>query len=861
MHKLTPEEKTVVENVLKKLLELNGHKEDVYIKSIYEKARKKEIPHIAHGLLDKLQDQVVLHYGKETYSAAFAAIDTLWAYVEPTPADMSVVDLSREQYEVVKKLKPVYPKNTFLLSKELKLVRCFQRKGVGVKTGLSKAEMCKVWELVDKIKTTHPEVVQTVYKRKEGIEKLMEYIKTTKPIKDEGVHAEKTPHTENHPMPSPAVPQQPAIKQQIGTGGGSLPPQPLGAPRGMAAGTPAAIATATPQTPKTPKQVKVVVVDSTAGLAAVEKEVAGEPVIVVDIGVAGNAEPGRFHGDMRYLAIGTDQKVFIIDLVKTSNIALVKQIILRRGVIGHDLKHGFHYCYKKYGFIAPHMFDVMVNAQLLEKGFHDTYYRLEDIVLKWLSIKMMVLSAKDITSADIKSNVPLQVKISERCSVVKMVYTVLKDHINTAAYNTSLSESVSKEYVSVFGVHNPVSVIENSFIRTAIGVEMYGIGVNTSWLQSHIAELNRLMKHDVDFLKKIVKAPIKGDGELTLEEECAVLTELGFCKPAGDKNTGKTSGTGNDVALPTHVVNAKDSEIEAINTPVSKALISLRRKKRNRDFGVRVEKRCCNGRVLPELVQIRTPQGRLAITNPDLENVPQDGSWGPLFYPSPGNVFVYADYSQLHFRIICAITGEPVMRCEFEQKVDLHKEMAKLIKGSPNVSDEERQRAKAVNYKILYGMSGESLVKAVKETHNIVLTLPEANRYIQQFYSKYQHIKKYRDDAVLTYRSSAKVYLKSLYGRDMCAEKFTQGLCYPVLGTEPDMLKAACVFIRQDLFKNKIKARVCLTVRDEIIIEGQKDAGERIACILQSAMWKAAHLVGIPMAVDDIKTVVSDQVT
>src|SRR5262249_3449585 len=122
---------------------------------------------------------------------------------------------------------------------------------------------------------------------------------------------------------------------------------------------------------------------------------------------------------------------------------------------------------------------------------------------------------------------------------------------------------------------------------------------------------------------------------------------------------------------------------------------------------------------------------------PNLQNVPRDLRYRRCIIAPPGRLLVKADYSQIELRIAARIAGEQRMLQAYTQGEDLHTLTAKLILGKEEVTKEDRQTAKSLNFGLLYGMGARRLRAYALASYGVTLTEAEAERYRRQFFTTY----------------------------------------------------------------------------------------------------------------------------
>ena len=262
------------------------------------------------------------------------------------------------------------------------------------------------------------------------------------------------------------------------------------------------------------------------------------------------------------------------------------------------------------------------------------------------------------------------------------------------------------------------------------------------------------------------------------------------------------------------------------------------------------------GRIHSYFHQTITATGRISSTEPNLQNIPTREELGKqlrkVFKPENGYIYIDADYSQIELRILAHISQDKHMLEAFRNGEDIHKQAASKVLGIPidEVTKEQRSRAKAVNFGIVYGISDFGLAE------QIGVSRKDAKEYIEQYLEKYSGIKKFMDDVVED--AKEKEYVETLFHRRRYIPELTSknymvrqfgtrvAMNTPIQGTAADIMKIAMIEIYNKLREEKLDAKIVLQVHDELIIECKIEEKEKVKEILQNGMENAAKL-SIPL--------------
>jgi len=266
------------------------------------------------------------------------------------------------------------------------------------------------------------------------------------------------------------------------------------------------------------------------------------------------------------------------------------------------------------------------------------------------------------------------------------------------------------------------------------------------------------------------------------------------------------------------------------------------------------------GRVHTSFNQTVTATGRLSSSDPNLQNIPVRTEEGravrALFEPGEGyDALLSADYSQIELRILAHMSGDATLIDAFRSGQDVHARTAAEVFGVPlsAVTGEQRRRAKAVNFGIVYGLSDFGLAR------DLGIGRKEAAGYIERYFERYHGVREFLDKTVAD--AHANGFVTTLYGRrrdlpaihsrNFMQRSFAERMAMntPIQGTAADLIKIAMIRADAALRKAKVKSRILLQVHDELVLEVTTDEIECVSEILRTAMSGAAELA-VPLAVD-----------
>ena len=258
--------------------------------------------------------------------------------------------------------------------------------------------------------------------------------------------------------------------------------------------------------------------------------------------------------------------------------------------------------------------------------------------------------------------------------------------------------------------------------------------------------------------------------------------------------------------------------------------------------------------------QAVTATGRLSSNNPNLQNIPVRSANGReirrAFVPrSPEYTLMAADYSQIELRIIAHLSQDPVMIADFNLGHDIHAATAAKVFHVPldHVTKEQRSRAKAVNFGIIYGMSAFGLAQRME------ISRSEASDIIKKYFEEYAGIKEYmnRSIALAKERGYAETILgRRRYLRDINAANGTMrsfaernAINAPIQGSSADMIKIAMIGIQSEIEKLHLQSKMILQVHDELVFDARLEELETLQALVNDKMVNAMPL-SVPVVVE-----------
>ena len=223
------------------------------------------------------------------------------------------------------------------------------------------------------------------------------------------------------------------------------------------------------------------------------------------------------------------------------------------------------------------------------------------------------------------------------------------------------------------------------------------------------------------------------------------------------------------------------------------------------------------GRIFPSWHQIGAASGRMSCSSPNLQALPRDKRYRSCIRAKEGYALVATDLSQIELRIAAKISGDQRLRGIFQNRQDLHTITAQSILGLKEVTKEQRQLAKALNFGLLYGMGPATLQTYARVDYGINLTERQAAAYRETFFLTYPGLRRWHREVVSGWNTET----RTLGGRRRLLSdrtSFTQILNTPVQGTGADGIKAAIALLWERR-KACPEGSLVLAVHDELVVE------------------------------------------
>ncbi|RUM32990.1 MAG: bifunctional 3'-5' exonuclease/DNA polymerase [Aquifex sp.] len=531
---------------------------------------------------------------------------------------------------------------------------------------------------------------------------------------------------------------------------------------------------------------------------------------------------------IRLIQVGDEENTFVIDLYEIEDLEPLRKLISTKGIVGHNLKFDLKYLFK-YGIFPLATFDTMIASYLLGYERHSLSHLVSNLLGYGMdkSYQMSDWGASVLTSAQLEY-------AAKDVDVLRELFSKIRAMLNelTAARGKELLKTKTAK---IFGLKSPIAIVEMAFVKEVAKLELNGFPVDTKELENLLKSLEKeTQKRIQNFFIKYRIDP------LSPKQLASLLTgrfKLNLPKtPKGNVSTDdKTLSAYQDVE------------------PV-KLVLEIRKLKKLSDKLREIKESLKDGRVYPEFKQIGAVTGRMSSANPNVQNIPRE--MRSLFKAEEGNLFVIADFSQIELRIAAEYVDDSLMIEAFSQGKDLHRYTASLVlgKNENEITKEERQLAKAINFGLIYGISARGLAEYAKVGYGVEISHEEAEVFRKRFFKNFKAFKIWHDSVKKELKENKEVKGTTLMGRRFSATTFNDAVNYPIQGTGADLLKLAVLLFDAEANKRSLKAKVVNLVHDEIVVECPENEAQMVKTLLERAMKQAGKIVlkKVPIEVEAV---------
>ena len=503
---------------------------------------------------------------------------------------------------------------------------------------------------------------------------------------------------------------------------------------------------------------------------------------------------------------------FIFDFFKLNNTekAILGKVLQNSSSVKifHNAKFDLKFLHVNGIEISKNIFDTMLAELVILSGSAKTGYSLQDIAAKYLGIELDKTSQKSDWSGRISTQ---QLKYAATdVSILPRIYKAQQEELERLhLYDTAM--------------------LENQVVIHTYKMELHGMYMNNTAVLSLLIDLEE-EKAEAETVLRSMLPNVKNFNSSS--QVLKALHALGL----------NVKSTASDILKP-HQAN-----YEAVQKLLEYRTIN---KRCSLFEGLQKEINPHTKRIHAHYKQNMTSSGRYSCTAPNLQGIPHQNKFRSCFQASQDNVFIIADYSQIELRIIAEMTNDKTMIDAFNNNEDIHRKTAALINGKTieEVTKEERQSAKAMNFGLVYGMGYKGFQAYAKSGYGVDLAIEEVKSIVDKFFGTYRGL----TDRINILCVSRALEERTIGNRRRMWEQLppiTERANAGVQGTGADILKRALVLINDNLLNDNIKL-VC-TVHDEIVLEVPKNEANTISKTLKKLMEEAGafYIKKVPIIAD-----------
>jgi DNA polymerase-1 len=521
--------------------------------------------------------------------------------------------------------------------------------------------------------------------------------------------------------------------------------------------------------------------------------------------------------------------------------------------IGHNLKFDLSILHHHGIEVAGPFFDTMLADTLIAPERRHSMDYLSEILLGYTPVKLADIS-KPAAEPDAATLLDLfshaeKAKASKDLDIAAIPLAILAEYAAEDADVTFRIAQKIRPLLAESGQESILKQIEGPLLPVLVGMEMEGIaidpaalGVIGDELQIQIDELAKSIHVHADRSFNIASPKQLGDilfDQLGLAEK-AKKTKTGQYK-TDEQTLATLEGKHpiiSDILAWRESTKLKGTYLDALPTHIVAE----------------------TGRIHTHFHQLVAATGRLASSDPNLQNIPVRSEAGrkirKAFVPRDGFTLLSCDYSQIELRVMAAISQDATMIEAFQNDADIHTiTAAKVFVVEPeNVTSDMRRTAKMVNFGIIYGISAFGL------SQRLAIPRTEAANIIEAYFREYPAIRQFMDRTVNEAREAG--YVETLSGRRRYFPDLNSGnqnlrgiaeraaINMPIQGTAADMIKLAMIRIATLLREKSYQSKMLLQVHDELVFDLARDEQEELVPQILTAMKTALPLPnGVPVEV------------
>jgi DNA polymerase I len=579
-------------------------------------------------------------------------------------------------------------------------------------------------------------------------------------------------------------------------------------------------------------QTETHIVDTTAGLEALVADLSAADEIAIDTETT-STDPLRAQlvgislavreGEGYYLPVG--HRSAEAQLPLQTVIAALRPLLTdpQKKLIGHNFKYDYLVLAQNGLETGPLAFDTMIAEWLIDPASHS------------LGLKPMADRYCGVAMTHIEE------LIGKGKAQTTMDLVPVAKAAPYAAADADMTLRLKKVLEPKLAEHNAVALfkdMEMPLVKVLAEIERTGITIDLPFFQNMARELNQRLGEIEQQVYQAVGYPFNLNSTQQLSK--VLFETLGLEPPDRRKKTA--SG---------HFSTSADvlEELSGQHAVVDMILEyrELAKLKSTYVDALPLQVNPATGRVHTSYSQTGSVTGRLASSEPNLQNIPTRTELGRKvrqgFIAAPGWLLLSVDYSQIELRIVAHMSGDEAMLAAFRAGQDIHAATAAAIYNVPlsQVTKDQRRHAKTINFGLIYGMSAFGLSRSTD------LTLGEAEEFVKTYFQQFPGVKSYLDG--IRKLAASQGYVETMLGRrryfpnlmsqmnpNLRNREEREAINAPIQGTAADIMKLAMLRAPEALRQAGMVARILLQVHDELVLECPQDELLEAARLMQQVM-------------------------
>jgi DNA polymerase I len=528
-------------------------------------------------------------------------------------------------------------------------------------------------------------------------------------------------------------------------------------------------------------------------------------------------------GKTRLLQLATPEETFVIDAFAVGDLSPLKGVLEGGPVkIFHNAKFDYQFLKKEHEISLSPIFDTMLATQLLDGGEYGASYALEAVAERYLD--------EEVDKSERRAD------WSGELSRVQLEYAA-RDAMILLPLRERLAEKLEEEELGY------ISKVEFGAVAAISEMELAGIKLDVARWKELEQTVRERRDRAAEHLESFFPPP---EGMLPLE---GLGPRLNLNSPKQITDAFGTLG----IELP----DTKVWTLLKIDHPAARALLEYRELQKK--LGTYLETYPSfvhpkTGRIHANFLQCRVPTGRLACTNPNIQQIPHEDEFRRCFVAEEGHTLVIADYSQIELRILAEVSDDPAFVEAFQKGEDLHRVTAATMYDVPmnEVTKDQRSAAKRINFGLMYGRGARSLSAQLGTDEE------RGRQLIDEYFANYPKVQRFlqrtanravRDRELRTLAGRVRKFGNAPVADDRGAMR-REAMNYPIQGASADIAKLALGYVREEL--EGLDARLINCIHDEFVAECAEDISGEVSEMTRQAMIRAGEeiLNKVPVEVE-----------